>query len=305
MDLRPDPMPEQMPQHPVVPRLTITYYVEPQNLRTFSVSVRRANAAIVAVLGALIWSAASGAYFIGKGVAGTEPMPPAFNATALNEVPAAPLAPAVLCPEAKNVEKSEPPQVVQQEEPKSEAESAGVAKPDAPEPEADKSEPDTVKVAMQEMTVTAPEPAAVEATVAEPAPTLTSERFGLEEQTFRYEKGKLRVRFKLKNKVQGAEVKGRVWGIATYDSRSGQRFIVTSAPGIDVNRPEDRANGAMGVSYRAKVLTSKELSFAVPHTGVEADAGHFTEVRLMVSEDGATPVLTSRYPLDERGQSIR
>lgn len=86
-------------------------------------------------------------------------------------------------------------------------------------------------------------------------------------------------KFALSN--QGSDfVEGRVWGVARFITRDEEVILVPSRQGLNVSQPESPENQSLGLSYKAKLLTYKELRFAKPR-GVD---GHFSAITVVAME---------------------
>ena len=310
-------------------RLTVTYYVEPQNLRTISIPVRRANALIVAFGTATLWTIASLTALtfrafnpapVGAGPEVAALPPQAVNAAApvavkSEDVPVTPSMvnddpiPAAVAAvgdedndkdEAESASTETTANDLSVELPKA-APTATVGAAAAPAATETAPTPKPVlKVPDPEVIATAP------AAGTEANPAVAGEAAIVEAPNFLYREGKFDASFKIKNRGK-AELKGRVWGVATFVADGGRTIAIPSADGIDSERPDLGANAEHGVSYRARVLTAKELGFPVP----DGASGHFSEVKIFVSadqnaaaSDAPSPVYISSFSLDEQGRPL-
>ncbi len=270
-------------QKPAPRRLTVTYYVEPQTLRTITIPVQRANVLIFGLSGAVLWTLASGLFLGARLVSGGHEAPPAV--AALNEaVQVAPPAPAVIVLRIED----KPAPVLE-----AKVESRQVEpKPVEVEPKPVEVEPVEVK-AVEAPAIAAADfgPPAVladpQASVPPPAPTPLAARLAVIDPAFAYktDEGVFNLDFKIQNKGK-PEAKGKVWGVASFAAASGKHLEIASAD---------------GVSFRAKSLTLKALQFPLP----DSEPGYIDEVTIHVSEDAAAEEMISTYKLDETGAAIR
>jgi hypothetical protein len=267
--------------------LTVTYYVEPQNLRTITIPVHRANVLILGLGGAVLWTLGSGV-FLGSRLFSQERPVPAV--AALND--------------AVVTKKAEPPAVVAKPVDK---ELAAVAKKAADAKKAAekaaavaKAEALVAKIEAEKHAVLKPQepfgppreladpdaavPAPVVAEAAAAAEPLSS-RLEVKDAAFAYkaDEGVFNLDFKIQNKGK-PEAKGKVWGVATYTTKSGKHLEIASAD---------------GVNFKAKALTLKALQFPLP----QSEPGFIAEVTIHVSEEAATDEMTSTYKLDESGKT--
>lgn len=319
-------------------RLTVTYYVEPQNLRTISIPVRRANLLIVTFGAASLWTIGSlgvlAIHAVGLGSGGSAPQIAGETTKPADVANAA--APAAAGtedgPRTPSMVHDDPTDDVVKDEHTAAAEEPvdtnalkvelpkGVVAV-APTGTITKSEDQLLTDILGEPSKTAANGSnALGSAVAsaseasddrQPEAADSAQRASVEAPNFLYREGKFDASFKIKN-LSKSELKGRVWGVATFETADGRTMTIPSATGIDSERPDSGANAEHGVTYRARVLTAKELGFEVP----SGTTGHFSEVRIFVSAElknnaaaatgssAAPAVYISSFNLDDLGHEL-
>lgn len=306
-------------------RLTVTYYVEPQNLRTITIPVHRANVLIFGLSGAVLWTLASGVFLSAKLVSGDQAGVPAV--AALNEaiktepppqaqivqktLPIPSVRPEhksmptgdVAAPKQNSSSQGAPPVPAKPAESSSNAAASSAAlavKRKAEATPVPTAKPDVASSTLNVIPAAAFGPPSV---LANPSPksaisatsatTTAGETQGLaarlvvRDPTFDFQDkdGVLNLGFKIQNRGK-PEAKGKVWGVATFITKSGKRLEVASAD---------------GVTFRAKTLTNKELQFPLP----DGETGFTAEITIHVADDAANEEMSSTYKLDEAGQAVR
>lgn len=280
-------------------RLTITYYIEPQNLRRIVIPVGRANVFMALAAIAILWTIGSVTFLATLAVrkAAVEDVTPLAAkdaADGTNPRPAAEGAAAAVV--AAAVATKAPPQPVVAKAAATAV--AAAAQPVVKTPEeiaelAAKLEAGTTKIqaAIDRVKKLQQAPAAPAAAAASPTEGSASP-LSVERAQFLQREDKLDASFAIQNKG-GHNARGHVWGVATFTADNGQQIKVASATGIDVDAPESPDNLSAALSYKAKRSSNKALSFPVP----AAAKGKFTDVKILVSDEERQKLLVAPFDI--------
>jgi hypothetical protein len=124
----------------------------------------------------------------------------------------------------------------------------------------------------------APRPEAQGASAANPTAVT------LEQQQLVDDGQRLEARVRVVNSgASGSVAAGQIWGVATFTTDSGETIEIESRLGH--------------LSYKAKKLTVKDLTFPYPEGEQGARQGRFTSVKVLVTTDAAAAPSVATYPV--------
>jgi hypothetical protein len=275
--------------------LTLTYYVEPQNMRRLSLPLGGVRVLLGAAGVSALWTLGSVVYLGIGAVQWLQEAPAAataslaaaatsVEATARGAAPVSETQVATVAPELTIVPpQGEPAPVAEVEAPladpppmAAELEGAGEGPGDVELPTAAPAPPS------EPVAETAAAPKDDAAPVAAPETRAGGDASAVvtvEQQQLVDDGRLLAARVRLVNK-RSAAVTGEVWGVATFTTEGGETIQVESPRGK--------------LSYKARKLTLKDLTFPYPKG---APAGRFTSVQVMVSAAGVEAPSIATYPV--------
>lgn len=126
-------------------------------------------------------------------------------------------------------------------------------------------------------------------------PKSLSETIGISNPAFLYRSNRLETNFAVMNHSAKA-AQGTVWGVATFETENGTTITVPSHNNLDLSALEDMRPADQGTPYKAKNLSNKSLSFVLP----ENQIGHFTEVKIAISEHEHAQLVVATFALGNR-----
>ena len=309
-------------------RLTVTYYVEPQNLRTITVPVQRANVLIFGLVGAVMWTVASGLFLGMRLVTGDRAEPaavasetqvakpaPTNDQTLLSATPQAShlVAASILSTDDRNHVAGNPAAAVKAADLTTSSEAAKPA--DLKNATEVAKATDLAKIAAAAKTANAaklPKPAepANDVLPAEPVTAVAvnsppATAFGPPELTPKAASEPLTARLFVKDAAFAYKPDDGVFNLDFKIQNKGKPEAKGKVWGVATFATKAGKHleiaSASGVGFRAKSMTVKALQFPLP----PSEPGYIAEVTIHVSEDASTDEMTSTYRLDETGQALR